>query len=76
MPEEQDAIYVRWVLPASPAARLGVLPGDWVTPPVLEEQGLDLEGVHARIAAGGPLEVLRKDEEGWHDLRLEGALSP
>jgi predicted aspartyl protease len=75
-PEEDDAIYVRWVLPDSPAERLGLRPGDWLSPLVLEEQQLDLEGVHRRVEAGGPLEVVREEEGDWVERQLPASVSP
>jgi predicted aspartyl protease len=75
-PEEDDAIYVRWILPDSPATRLGLQPGDWLSPPVLEEQQLDLDDVHRRIEEGGPLEVVRKEQSGWVDVQLPASVSP
>jgi predicted aspartyl protease len=77
-PEEDDAIYVRWILPDSPAARLGLQPGDWLSPLVLEEQQLDLEGVHRRVQSGGALEVVRQEQGSWVEveLQLPAAVSP
>jgi predicted aspartyl protease len=75
-PEEDDAIYVRWILPDSPATRLGLQPGDWLSPHVLEEQQLDLEGVHRRVEAGGSLEVVRQEQGSWVEIQLPASVSP
>ncbi len=75
-PEENDAIYVRWILPDSPASRLGLQPGDWLSPLVLEEQQLDLEGVHRRVVSGGGLEVVRQEQGSWVEVQLPASVSP
>lgn len=75
-PEEDGAIYVRWILPGSPAARLGLRPGDWLSPLVLKEERLDLEGLHRRVEAGGPLEVVRQEHGSWVEVRLPASVSP
>lgn len=72
VPEEEGAVYVRWVLPASQASRLGLRPVDWVSPHWLAEQGLDLDGLHRRIEVGGPLSVVRRPEGRWVELSLPG----
>lgn len=73
VPEESGALYVRWILPDTPASRLGLQPGDWVSPLVLEAQQLDLEAVHGRIESGGPLPVVRQEGGNWVERELSGS---
>jgi predicted aspartyl protease len=57
------------VLPDSPAARLGLRPGDWIEP---NARAVDLERSIRRIEAGEPLTVGRDSDEGW----VEAILAP
>jgi predicted aspartyl protease len=69
-PWEQN-FYVTGVLPDTPAARLGILPGDTL---LKESTGITerrtLEEVLAAIRAGKPVRVARKMNDVWIDLDL------
>jgi predicted aspartyl protease len=49
---KDDAVLVRFVFPDTPAARLGLEPGDWISPLVMDDLQLDLRGLQRRIEQG------------------------
>ncbi len=68
-------LWVRYVLDGSAAHRLGLQPGDrLVAAPGAGE--LDEIGMSARIAEGGPVEVLRESDGGFVRVALPAPVAP
>lgn len=59
-----DEVFVGVVLPDSPAAALGVEPGDVLADVHPGAEDFDPTRPHAQLAAGGPLRVRREDARG------------
>lgn len=68
----RDAIRISAVLPASPAARLGLRPGDWLAIPSAPTRAEGVSDLIARIEKGEPISVGRRENGALTPVALGG----